>query len=83
MHSELILNDGLSGVEGQGEGRLSPEDYRMTFLLGKNLLLSKVRQFRQLEGCYCSCLLPRQDAVISQIKVNGSGSFLPSRMVTL
>ena len=50
VHSELILNDGLSGVEGQGEGRLSPEDYRMTFLLGKILLLSKVRQFRQLEG---------------------------------
>ena len=25
--SELILSDGWSGIEGQGEGRLSPEDY--------------------------------------------------------
>ena len=55
--------------------------YRVTHLLGKNLPLTWFRQFRQLVGRYCSYLLPRQDGVKSQIKVNGR--FLPSRWVTL
>ena len=53
--------------------------YRVTHLLGKNLPLTWFRQFRQLMGRYCSCLLPRQDGGISQIQVN----VLPSRCITL
>ena len=47
-----------------------PIDYRVTHLLGKNLPLTWFRQFWQLVGSYCSCLLPKQDGVTSQIIIN-------------
>ena len=46
--------------------RFDPMLYRVTHLLGKNLPLTWFRQFRQLVGCYCSYLLPRQDGGTSQ-----------------
>ena len=51
----------------------------VTNLLGKNIQLTWFRQFRQLAGRYCSCLLPRQDGGTSQIQVNGR--LLPRRCV--
>ena len=55
--------------------------YRVTHLLGNKLPLTKFQKFRQLLGCCCSFLLPRQGGGTSQIQVNGM--FLPSRCVTL
>ena len=55
--------------------------YRVTHMLGKTLPLTWFRQFRQLVGRYCSCLLPRQDGGIFHIQVNRSFSL--NRMVTL
>ena len=55
--------------------------YRVTRLLCNNLPLTWFRQFRQLLGCYCSYLLPRQDGGTFQIQVNGR--LLPRRLVTL
>ena len=44
--------------------------YRVTIHNGKNLQLTKFRQFQQLLG-YCSYQLPRQDDGTYQIQVNG------------
>ena len=41
--------------------------YRVTILVGENLLLTELRHFRQLVGRYCSCILPRQDGGTSHI----------------
>ena len=43
---------------------------RLLGILGNNLPLTWFRQFRQLVGCYYSCLLPRQNGGTSHIKVN-------------
>ena len=44
--------------------------YRVTILRGNNLPLTWSRHFWQLMGRNCSCLLPRQDGITSQIEVN-------------
>ena len=51
----------------------------MTHFVGKNLLLICFLLFRQLEGRYCSNLLPRQDGGTFQI----NRRFSPTRWVTL
>ena len=45
--------------------------YRVTRILGNNLLLTWFLQLQQLVGCYCSYLLPRQDDGTSKYKSTG------------
>ena len=42
-------------------GKQRQRIYRVTRLVGYNLLLTLFQQFWQLIGSYCSYLLPRQD----------------------
>ena len=55
--------------------------YRVTHLVGENLLLTQFRQFWQLLGRYGSYLLPRHDSGTSQFQINRR--FSPPRYVTL
>ena len=49
------------------------QNYRVTSQVGKNLLLTELRQFWQLVGRYCSHLLPRQDGGTFQISKSTGG----------
>ena len=59
----------------------SAGNYRVTHLVGENLLLTTFRQLQQQLGHYCSYSLPRQDDRTPKTQVNGRFSL--TRCVTL
>ena len=68
-------------MERGGGSQLGDCKYRVTHLVGNNLLLTQLRHIWQLVGRYCSYLLPRHDGRTDKIQVNER--LLPTKWATL